>query len=521
MYFKQELVLDEIFQLSGDKYYQDVTIICGNGTFHSNSFLLAAIFPIFRNVLKSYVHETQVISMPDMDKNELVKFFQNLNQKIGRFSQGIDVFELLNSLESPTYKQEDHDLDEKEVSESDLPSKIIKDEDYYADFTLLDPDLDSEEENNKSLPHNLIDSSKPKPLVLEIKKKDHKSCQENNLQYKCTTCERVFPNRRRLLDHQRSHQFYECPGCFQQCKLKNKVRHMRSCLSKKPKGRPKKPRKMDMNRVHKYLSGRPKSELNVGNFSDLVEFFNEDERSEKTQFQCKLCEFSSNLWKMNEHFNTTHASNPVSCHFCGKMYKNEKCLRDHMHMHKEGQTKCIKCRKYVLAEEISSHECETHTCEKCGKVYYNRAGLNSHIKTEHEFRERSHVCNECGKAFLGKNELKHHMKTHEEKKPCPECNTLVRNIDEHMRTIHTLDKDKSFQCTDCGKGFALKKCLDKHIMNVHLKLRPYKCRYGCEFAYNDSSNRNAHERKTHGKLFIIEKEEKEKAREALRMEQFV
>ena len=90
-----------------------------------------------------------------------------------------------------------------------------------------------------------------------------------------------------------------------------------------------------------------------------------------------------------------------------------------------------------------------------------------------------------------------------------------------MRTIHTLDKDKSFQCTDCGKGFALKKCLHKHTMNVHLKLRPYKCRYGCEFAYNDSSNRNAHERKTHGKLFIIEKEEKEKAREALRMEQFV
>merc|ERR1719282_1573960 len=142
--------------------------------FHSNSFLLAAIFPVFRNVLKSYVQETQLISMPDMDKNELVKLFQNLNQKIGRFSQGIDVFELLNSLESPTYKQEDHDLDEKEVSESDQPSKIIKDEDlFYADFTLLDPDLDSEE--NKNPLENFIDTNsiKPKPLVLEIKKKEH------------------------------------------------------------------------------------------------------------------------------------------------------------------------------------------------------------------------------------------------------------------------------------------------------------------------------------------------------------
>ena len=38
-------------------------------------------------------------------------------------------------------------------------------------------------------------------------------------------------------------------------------------------------------------------------------------------------------------------------------------------------------------------------------------------------------------------------------------------------------------------------------MNVHLKLRPYECRYGCSFRYNDLSNRNAHEKKTHGQIF--------------------
>ena len=53
-------------------------------------------------------------------------------------------------------------------------------------------------------------------------------------------------------------------------------------------------------------------------------------------------------------------------------------------------------------------------------------------------------------------------------------------------------------------------------MNAHLKLRPYKCRYGCEFAYNDHSNRNAHERKTHGKLFTTVQEEKERYRETLK-----
>merc|ERR1719438_559669 len=91
-------------------------------------------------------------------------------------------------------------------------------------------------------------------------------------------------------------------------------------------------------------------------------------------------------------------------------------------------------------------------------------------------------------------------------------------MDVHMRTTHTLDKDKSFQCTDCGKGFALKKSLVKHTMNVHLKLRPYKCRYGCEFAYNDMSNRSAHEKKTHGKVFITAEEEREKYKESLKKE---
>jgi len=65
-----------------------------------------------------------------------------------------------------------------------------------------------------------------------------------------------------------------------------------------------------------------------------------------------------------------------------------------------------------------------------------------------------------------------------------------------------------FQCQDCGKGFMAPHKLEIHRMNIHLKLRPYKCRYGCAFSYNDSSNRNAHEKKTHGKLFTTAKEEK-------------
>ena len=96
------------------------------------------------------------------------------------------------------------------------------------------------------------------------------------------------------------------------------------------------------------------------------------------------------------------------------------------------------------------------------------------------------------------------MKSHKEKTPCPECNTLVKNLDEHIKNVHTSDEDKKFQCQDCGKGFIKSYHLENHRMSVHLKQKPHQCRYGCDIAYNDRSNRNAHEKKKHGKLFTAE-----------------
>ena len=67
------------------------------------------------------------------------------------------------------------------------------------------------------------------------------------------------------------------------------------------------------------------------------------------------------------------------------------------------------------------------------------------------------------------------------------------------------DEERKYQCKTCGKGFISLSYLKSHNMNVHLKLRPYECRYGCELRYNDSANRNAHEKKKHGVLFANNK----------------
>ena len=63
--------------------------------------------------------------------------------------------------------------------------------------------------------------------------------------------------------------------------------------------------------------------------------------------------------------------------------------------------------------------------------------------------------------------------------------------------MHTKEADRGLKCEVCGKGFVDNGKLRDH-MNIHLNLKPYKCREGCDMAYSDRSNRNQHERRVHG-----------------------
>jgi len=110
-------------------------------------------------------------------------------------------------------------------------------------------------------------------------------------------------------------------------------------------------------------------------------------------------------------------------------------------------------------------------CPKCPRKY-NKAALKVHVEQAHS---KGGICNLCG--------------------------AQVSYLKRHMKCMHTPNHLKKYPCSDCDKAFITPGPLRNHQMSVHLKLRPYNCRYGCEFAYNDLGNRNAHERKKHGKVF--------------------
>ena len=438
------MTLEEILRISMEGRWNDVTIICEGGNFQSNRFLLASMFPVIRDAFNNFANEEDIfMSIPNISKYELDMFFEAIYQKNSVLKVGAGILNLLGS------KLQRYEADKE------FRGQIQNDHDYVCD-------------------------SKMEPACVKINfiKKPTKKKKRKKRNF-CEICGKpiVRKGRASKLEHVRS----QCRSCERRklhCEICGKTRasyrmerHMKWHKEGREEGR----------RLLKQCSG-----------------------------QCgdALCEKTfPRPWLLSRHIQS-NTSGPQACSICGKLCKN---IEGHMKRnHDSSRSKCNNCGKAILIENLQDHQksCEkVFVCNTCGTRLSSKGSLNIHIRKWHEVHEPQHECSICGKLFIEAHALKAHLRCHQEKMPCPECGLKVRNLDVHIKEVHTPDDQKPYQCQDCGKGFIDLTKLEKHKMNVHLKLRPYNCRYGCDIAYNDTSNRNQHEKKTHGKLFTTEKEE--------------
>ena len=174
---------------------------------------------------------------------------------------------------------------------------------------------------------------------------------------------------------------------------------------------------------------------------------------------------------------------------------------------------------------INNHLNNLHkviTCEICGEKVTGAKNYNSHKKRSHT---GSWPCPVCGKVFKSQ----YHLRTHNIRQgTCyVSCNRLSRSrqltlyhadfgtrLNLHIMNnnsfsscvfpicrSHARDDEKPHQCSICGRGFLSPHSLREHIMVVHEKLRPFKCRYECGMTMSCIGNRNKHEKNRHGAIF--------------------
>lgn len=201
---------------------------------------------------------------------------------------------------------------------------------------------------------------------------------------------------------------------------------------------------------------------------------------------CKVCNFTlaceseSDVrgWRLHTHKHIMEKRNSlfaVECHCTGLDLTSRTVKYNHYRLHHSGgkYAECAKCGHIDKAQAIANHDCSGQSliCPDCAKVFSNPARLAGHVKNLHT----SFDCPECCVTIMGyRKYCRHRMREHDKLR---------------------------YECEQCDKKFISNGALKSHMMNVHIRSRPYNCRYGCNMAYNDVSNRNAHEKKKHGGLF--------------------
>ena len=453
---------EDILTLAQDLRYQDVTLVCNKESLTYNSVILASLSPVIRNALSNVpftdFDENITIIFEDIDIEGIRQLIYSIVHRTEEIIMCKTVFDFLGQL--------------KVEVESDIkPKNNFKEETLFNNYN-----YDSEE--NKDRHHEL--QSKPITYVEGSENLDDlidecdplsESEIETHQDSKSGLGEiQIEINKPKTGNIQKP-----CPNCGKKFHPASLTRHMRQCMGIKLKenGRSQM-KKTYICEMCSYTTYLP------GNFKRHLRIVHRDKTGFKKCEKCKLL--------MNEAEYEGHKCVMFPCEICGKEYGTQ-WYRDFHIESVHGKT-------------------NYHACETCGKLV-SKGGMKYHVERFHLPNKKT-PCHLCGKVFRSDYQLKRHIRDHSrEKELCTICNKEVNSLHRHMKAVHTKEEDKKYQCQDCGRGFLSMHNLKTHQMNIHIKSRPYKCRYGCTFAYNDPSNRDAHERKKHGKKF--EEEDKDES----------
>ncbi|KAM9412714.1 zinc finger protein 711-like isoform 1-T1 [Salvelinus alpinus] len=197
---------------------------------------------------------------------------------------------------------------------------------------------------------------------------------------------------------------------------------------------------------------------------------------------CPHCDFRcADQSNLKTHIKSKHGADlPFKCGHCPQAYADEGELQRHTEM-------------------VQGHK--THQCPHCEHKSTNSSDLKRHIISVHT-KDFPHQCDVCEKGFHRPSELKKHSEMHKGNKvhQCRHCNFTTSEpftLSRHILSVHT--KDLPFKCKRCRRGFRQSTELKKH-MKTHSGRKVYQCQY-CEYNSPDASGFKRHVISIHTKEY--------------------
>ena len=225
----------------------------------------------------------------------------------------------------------------------------------------------------------------------------------------------------------------------------------------------------------------------------------------------KLCTFCNKQFKtvshLNRHVECVHFNvRKHSCDTCGRGFFERKDRVKHEKTCVAVDVDCPRCSdKYRSLFTLKIHLKERHglfLCVRCKDVFPTVAAHRKHMNEAHKKLETENlerekcICEECGKVFANKYLLKRHVNYDHLKlskgSNCELCNKTFRSphyLKRHIRVVH--EKRRDYCCEICGKSFSASAHLQEH-KGVHDGIKRYKCEYcGEGFVHRASYRRHA------------------------------